>query len=269
MQIQQLADQLGIQKRAIIATANRLGVRSSELQGDALTLVLDQYSKPNPNRKPETIEAANRLLQSLSVRKEIGKKSEKIELVEISDDEPATASPIEQTAPIAVAQGAVQQVAVTVNLHKKAAETSANGKSDCEKRDQDATKATKTGLELKKSQWANTFLYFVFICALGWQMGHSAWLESSISRIETDWVRSIAAWGFAFAVQFTALLLTIRKGNKSYLQGFAMCEFCINLLYYRPWSGGVGGTDAAAQVLLSAVIAFTIYSYAELFTDKI
>lgn len=77
----------------------------------------------------------------------------------------------------------------------------------------------------------------------------------------------VHSWAFAVAVQFTGLALTLYKGRLRYLQLFALAEFGINLLYFRPWSGG-GWESWVTAILLSALIAFTIYSYVEIFAAR-
>lgn len=75
------------------------------------------------------------------------------------------------------------------------------------------------------------------------------------------------AWAYALSVQFTGLAMTLYKGELNYLRIFCASEFLINILYYRPWIEftyeGLG-----KALLLSALISFTIYSYAEIFAAR-
>lgn len=78
---------------------------------------------------------------------------------------------------------------------------------------------------------------------------------------ETHWWTPYA---YALAIQFTGLVLTLYKGAWQYLLGFAIAEFCINMLYYRPWA--TGGLEVWSKaVMLSLLLAFTIFSYSEIF----
>ena len=101
------------------------------------------------------------------------------------------------------------------------------------------------------------FLAAVFVCALMWQMHHTALLEHSISPFVGKWGIALATL-FAFSVQFTALLLTMHKAKKRFLIGAAVCELGINLLVYFP-------NLFLAKILLSIIPAVVIYSYSELF----
>lgn len=104
------------------------------------------------------------------------------------------------------------------------------------------------------------FLFVVFVSVLAWQIHHTALLEFSITKFGGAWAVLLAVL-FAVGVQFTALLLTIRKASKKFLVGAAVCEFGINILVYFP-------QPVLAVILVSAISAFTIYSYSELFIEK-
>jgi hypothetical protein len=100
------------------------------------------------------------------------------------------------------------------------------------------------------------------------QMNHTAQVVGG------EWLQ---AWAYALSIQFTGLAMTLYKGNLGYLRAFAVAEFAINLLHYRPWAHcelieGVsvcgGFEEWTRSVLLSALIAFTIYSYVEIFAAR-
>jgi hypothetical protein len=100
------------------------------------------------------------------------------------------------------------------------------------------------------------------------QMNHTALV------VRGEWLH---AWAYALSIQFTGLAMTLYKGNLAYLRAFAVAEFAINLLHYRPWAHcelieGVsvcgGAEEWTRSVLLSALIAFTIYSYVEIFAAR-
>jgi hypothetical protein len=100
------------------------------------------------------------------------------------------------------------------------------------------------------------------------QMNHTAQVVGG------EWLQ---AWAYALSIQFTGLAMTLYKGNLGYLRAFAVAEFAINLLHYRPWAHceliegmSVCGDfeEWTRSVLLSALIAFTIYSYVEIFAAR-
>jgi hypothetical protein len=100
------------------------------------------------------------------------------------------------------------------------------------------------------------------------QMNHTAQVVGG------EWLQ---AWAYALSIQFTGLAMTLYKGNLGYLRAFAVAEFAINLLHYRPWAhcelieglSVCGGFEEwTRSVLLSALIAFTIYSYVEIFAAR-
>ncbi|WP_367390136.1 hypothetical protein [Lewinella sp. LCG006] len=100
------------------------------------------------------------------------------------------------------------------------------------------------------------------------QMNHTAQVVGG------EWLQ---AWAYALSIQFTGLAMTLYKGNLGYLRAFAVAEFAINLLHYRPWAHcelikGVsvcgGFEEWTRSLLLSALIAFTIYSYVEIFAAR-
>lgn len=114
-----------------------------------------------------------------------------------------------------------------------------------------------------RSRW---LLFTVFLLALLFQMEHSALVAAKVSQLENKSLGMISGIVFAVAVQFTGLIMTIHKGSKDYLVAFAVIEFFINMLYYAPWSNPDAGFDVwAIDIIISAAIAFTIFSYAELF----
>ncbi|WP_367389011.1 hypothetical protein [Lewinella sp. LCG006] len=99
------------------------------------------------------------------------------------------------------------------------------------------------------------------------QMNHTAQVVGG------EWLQ---AWAYALSIQFTGLAMTLYKGSLWYLRVFALAEFSINLLHYRPWAcewvesvSVCGGAEEwTRSLLLSALIAFTIYSYVEIFAAR-
>ncbi|MEZ5044106.1 MAG: hypothetical protein R2828_29705 [Saprospiraceae bacterium] len=113
---------------------------------------------------------------------------------------------------------------------------------------------------------SRVLLFSVFLLALFFQMEHSALVAAKVSQLNNEVLRIISGVVFAIAVQFTGLIMTIHSGRKAYLIGFALVEFLTNMLYYAPWSEPSITYDIwAIDIIISAAIAFTILSYAELF----
>ena len=91
-------------------------------------------------------------------------------------------------------------------------------------------------------------------------------MAAKVSQLNNEVLPIISGVVFAIAVQFTGLIMTIHSGRKAYLIGFALVEFLTNMLYYAPWSDPSTTCDIwAIDIIISAAIAFTILSYAELF----
>lgn len=111
------------------------------------------------------------------------------------------------------------------------------------------------------------FLYVVYMAALGWQVWHTAAVLVAADNLQGVW-SWVSGLLFALSVQFTALLMTIRSGSVWYLRGFAVVEFLFNVAYYNPFRAGATWIEIVVELLISATIAFTIYSYSELFTRK-
>lgn len=108
---------------------------------------------------------------------------------------------------------------------------------------------------------SRSFLLGVLLLSLIWQMIHTAGLIGRMDAGEPIW----SNYCYAAGVQFTALVLTLHNGGRGYLIGFAAFEFAVNLLYYEPWM--VGGHIAWARaILISAGVAFAIYSYSAILT---
>lgn len=107
-------------------------------------------------------------------------------------------------------------------------------------------------------------LLLVALASMYVQMDHTAQViiadQATVSAYELA-----KAWMFAFGVQFTGLSMSLFKGNQWYLRGYALADFIINLLYYRPW---VENTVELwiQSILLSALLVLTIFSYTQIAT---
>lgn len=108
-------------------------------------------------------------------------------------------------------------------------------------------------------------LTLITLLAMYVQMAHTSAVVN-VQRTDLQ-LNDLHGWAYAMAVQFTGLAMTLYSGRRVYLVVFGVAEFLINVLYYRPWV--TGGPEAwLRDLLLSALIAFTIYSYAEIFTAR-
>ncbi len=137
-----------------------------------------------------------------------------------------------------------------------------NGNKPISLKEEKEDSAPETKPEPKGKSKRNHFVTVVLVIAVIWQMHHSAFVVMEISRMEgPPWIQ-IDGILFAFSIQFTALLLTIYEGKRWYLVLFAIIEFLINVVYYQPWEEG---GNYPLTILISGTIAFTIYSYSDLF----
>lgn len=135
-----------------------------------------------------------------------------------------------------------------------------------------AKKSQPTAKSKTGSSWIERFIQgkviilLVLLCAISWQIYHTAKLVGRLSLDEV-WVSNYA---FAIATQFTALLMTVHnRQSVNYLRVFAIIEFLINMAYYRPWHGGGASLDVwAITLLISGTIAYTIFCYSKLLTTK-
>lgn len=109
------------------------------------------------------------------------------------------------------------------------------------------------------------FLFSVMAFGLVCQMVHTGGFVFQNTPIEPYFLRVAMAVIFAFAVDCAALVLTIHKGTLAYLVGFALFHFLVNLHFHYTLSGE---SWRVADVLLSAVVAFSNFSYSDLFTSK-
>ena len=128
--------------------------------------------------------------------------------------------------------------------------------------------AQKVHQEPKKSTYQkDLFLFIVFIAAMVVQMEHTIALAKNASKLSSEILQYLSAGLFAFSFQFTGLLMTIRSGKRWYLILFAIIEFFVNILYYKPWVDN-DLNNWVVSLLLSAAIPFAIYCYSELFTSE-
>lgn len=103
---------------------------------------------------------------------------------------------------------------------------------------------------------SRAIIFITLLGALSIQIHHVAHLVNRVSQNDS------LALGYIFGSvsEITALLLTVHQARKSMLIIFAFVQCWINILYYCHLP------DLTIQLTLSALIAFVIYSYSELYT---
>lgn len=112
---------------------------------------------------------------------------------------------------------------------------------------------------------SDTFLFVVFMGAMIWQVLNTKEVVLWADK-ESNFAEALL---YAGSIQFTALLMTLHRGGRVYLLIFAVLEFGVNMIHYRPWDKEGTGIDVwVIDILLSFAIAFSIYSYSEIFTTK-
>ena len=127
------------------------------------------------------------------------------------------------------------------------------------------TRATFDGHFLR----TDGFLFVTLCAAMIGQMIHTAgfcYLNSPIKEWPT--LRIIAAVVCAIGIDWTALVLTTRRGGWWYLIGFLLVHFAINIAFHlqihEDWTWG----EFCGFLLLSGVLAFSNFSYTDLFSRK-
>ena len=113
------------------------------------------------------------------------------------------------------------------------------------------------------------FLFVTLCAAMIGQMAHTAWVF--FRNISAEWpleLRIVLAIVCAIGVDCTALVMTVKRGGIGYLIGFAFIHFAINLTAHFQDSEEVGWGGGLVFILLSGVLAFSNFSYTDLFSRK-
>jgi len=111
---------------------------------------------------------------------------------------------------------------------------------------------------------------FVTLCAamIG-QMAHTSWVfYRNIPEEQPLELRVILAIVCAIGVDCTALVMTVKRGGIRYLITFALIHFAVNLTAHFQDSEEVGWGGGLVFILLSGVLAFSNFSYTDLFSRK-
>lgn len=108
------------------------------------------------------------------------------------------------------------------------------------------------------ADWATSkaMIFLTLVGALMIQVHHVAQLVNNISESDS----LLLGYVFGSVSELTALMLTVHQARKSMLIVFAFIQCWINILYYCHLPA------LTVKLTLSALIAFVIYAYSELYT---
>lgn len=108
-------------------------------------------------------------------------------------------------------------------------------------------------------------IFLGLIGCLYFQVNHLAEFVQRNSAYDSPAI----AYPFAIVVEITALVHTIHGGKETTIRNFALLTFFTNILFYEVWTGIAPTSDYFAafisKVTISAIIAYCLYSYSELF----
>ena len=127
------------------------------------------------------------------------------------------------------------------------------------------TRATFDGHFLR----TDGFLFVTLCAAMIGQMAHTSWVfYRNIPEEQPIELRVILAIVCAIGVDCTALVMTVKRGGIRYLITFALIHFAVNLTAHFQDSEEVGWGGGLVFILLSGVLAFSNFSYTDLFSRK-
>lgn len=110
------------------------------------------------------------------------------------------------------------------------------------------------------------FKFMALIVAVIVQMHHSAeWYHRTVPNGQNSWY---TAYGYAFMVDLFILAVTM-EGKVNVAKTFATLTFLSNVLYFQCWVGFDLSVNSFARtissLLISAIMAYIVYAYTELF----
>ena len=107
------------------------------------------------------------------------------------------------------------------------------------------------------AHWATSeaIVFCTLVGAIAIQVHHVAQLVHRVSDADNLWLGYV----FGSVSEITALMLTVHQAKRSMLIVFAFIQCWINILYYCELP------DLTIKITLSALIAFVIYAYSDLF----
>ena len=112
------------------------------------------------------------------------------------------------------------------------------------------------------------FSFLVLFMAIAVQVNHSAFVFYCTAPTVSSsmW----AAYGYAIMVDSFIVIIALKR-KLTIAKVFAVLTFLTNLLYFRVWIDFDGTseayTNAASSLLISATMAYTIYSYTDIFVQ--
>lgn len=228
--IQELSRRLQLPTSSLKRTIERMNLTTEpndQLSPAATKTLILQYTKKAGKRSDQTIHAARQMANELG----------------LSIEQPS------QVAKIATKTVTAVERKATATLKSKSTKK----------------KARIWSFNIEKFLKGTNFLMLVLLCAIAWQVHHTATVVDRMDDVQN----TLSNVAFAIAIQFTALLMTIHNGGVNYLRTFAVIEFAINMAYYRPWHGDGSPIDFwCISVLISGTIAYTIFCYSKLLTIK-
>lgn len=124
---------------------------------------------------------------------------------------------------------------------------------------------------LEKFMYSRKFVFLVVLAGTIPMIMHSHQLFYNVSPFEgNDIWKNIYAFFYAVSFDLTILVFTIHVIKKK-PKIYACFTFVMNVLYFDPITDFVSGQyiKAFTKLFLSGVLAFTSYSYAELFVGKV
>lgn len=124
--------------------------------------------------------------------------------------------------------------------------------------------------QLRDYVGGSDFVFITMLICMVAQAFHTAAFFIKVSPAEPEWV----SWAFAAAVDLTALVMTMHKARRGYLIGFAVFHFVANIFVKCPEVEIESGIlifigQWLGVVVVSGILAFSNFSYTELFTTKI
>ncbi len=115
-------------------------------------------------------------------------------------------------------------------------------------------------------------VFVAIACVMLVQMTHNTYVVYTNSHFELTYLRFAFAFFYAFAIEFSILIYVINDMDKHAI-GYSIASLAMNLFYYyAPPAGDGSPSDQSfhlAPLLISSMLAFSIWSFSELFKKKI
>jgi hypothetical protein len=103
-----------------------------------------------------------------------------------------------------------------------------------------------------------------FVICTAVQIAHSAGFAFNVSPHSQFWLSLLSSIGLAVAVDLTSVVMTYNGASRWYLYIFGAYHFVVNLLLHYQHNSKV----TIYSVVLSAGLAYSQFSYSELFVTK-